>query len=1120
MSAPTDVVPTTTPTAPPTTTMPMTIDTPEQLRELLGEDWTFSDAQFAAITAPLEPAVVVAGAGSGKTTVMAARVVWLVATGQVAPAEILGLTFTTKATAELETRIRESLRRAGLLPERGDAPPLPPAPGEADAPEEPDEPTVVTYHAYASALLSEHGLRIGHEPDTRLIADASRFQLAARAVQRYVAPVDHLSDSPPHVVRYLLALDAEMSEHLVDPEQVREHDATQRPRFEAGMSTESRKTYRAYNEKAIAAIAARAELLGLVESYRDLKRHLGLMDFSDQIALAARLARECPEVGVVERAKYRVVLLDEYQDTSVAQALMLSRLFSGPDVDHGLGHPVTAVGDPNQAIYGWRGASVSNILEFGADFPGAPSSGADRSRMTYPLVVNRRSDARILATANHLAADLYATRPDLLPLEPKPDARDGEVRAIVHETYDDELAWLGDRVIETHARLAATKEGPVWKEIGVLTRDNSHAAAVFDALTDREVPVEIVGLKGLLRLPEVAEVVAVLTLVQDVTANAALLTLLAGPRWAIGPRDLALLGRRAAHLAGSQSGGEVFADVHQQLTAAVEGADPTEIPSLCDALADPGDPDAPDALPYSDEERVRFGLLAVELRSLRAAIGEPILDLVRRIIDVTGIDIELASSVSPAAAARRDNLDLFVQAVGEFQAVDGTVTLAALLAWLEAEDEHGQGLDVATPSEADSVKLLTVHRAKGLEWDAVFLVGVTERKFPSNRGRSSWLTQASVMPTVLRGDARDLPQLGGHTPDDIKAMGVAAKAHDATEELRLGYVAWTRARHELSVSAWRWKAGLKSGLGPSAYLHKTREAMESWGGAPDAWLEVVAKGEVHPYADDNVDLDWPISHHTPEVVRRREAAQRVHRIAADHVDDLEDVLHLEQVQQWDSEIDRLLEEAARDRAPEIDVPLPSSLSATSLARLRDDPDTFARDLARPMPRLPSTAARFGTRFHAWVEARFGQQLLLDPDDLPGRADVDIEDDADLQELIRQFEAGPFADRPPLALEPSFALVLAGQVVRGRIDAVYADHDGSGDDGYLIVDWKTSRGRSADPLQLALYRLAWAELHDVPLDRVRAAFYYVREAGAQGLVEPADLPDRAALEAMLTTTDGA
>ncbi|MBD8870231.1 UvrD-helicase domain-containing protein [Nocardioides donggukensis] len=1079
------------------------IRTPEELRDLLGEDWTFSPQQFAAITAPLEPAVVVAGAGSGKTTVMAARVVWLVATGRVRPGEILGLTFTTKATAELSTRIRDNLRRAGLLPERGARPGGEPV----DPAEEVEEPTVATYHAYAQGLLAEHGLRVGHEPDTRLIADASRYQLAARVVQRHSAPVQHLSDSPRHVVQYLLALDAEMSEHLVHPDQVREHDARQRPLFVAGIATEHRKTYRERNEKAIAAIDKRAELLGLVEAYRALKAQLGLMDFSDQIAVAARLASECPEVGAAERAAHRIVLLDEYQDTSVAQALMLSRLFSGPDVEHGRGHPVTAVGDPNQAIYGWRGASVSNILEFAQDFPSA--SGRP---LTYPLTVNRRSDARILATANHLAGDLYAGRPELLPLEPKPDAAPGEVRVHVHETWDDELSWLADRVVETHAQLVATRadaapagrraaeQEPCWREIGVLTRDNAHAAAVFDALTDREIPVEIVGLKGLLRLPEVSEVVATLTLVQDVTANAALLTLLAGPRWAVGPRDLALLGRRARELAGSARGGEGFADLRAQLAAAVEGADPVEIPSLCDALDDPGE------LDYSPEAAERFALLAEELRRLRSAVGEPLLDLVRRIVEVTGIDLELASSVSPAAAARRENLDLFLQAVAEFQAVDGRVTLAALLAWLEAEDEFGQGLDVATPSEADSVKLLTVHRAKGLEWDAVFLVGVTERSFPTNRTRPSWLTVAQVMPTALRGDARDLPALAGHTPDDIAALAAATKAHEAVEELRLGYVAWTRARHRLWVSSWCWSPRLKTGRGPSAYLVATREAMAAWGAEPDAWREAPVKGETSPYAGAPTDLEWPISHHTAEVERRHEAARRVRSADLAEPDRVEDVLHLDLVQQWDEEIARLLDEARRDRSPDIVVPLPESLSATALARLRDDPAAFAQALARPMPRAPSPAARFGTRFHAWVEARFGQQLLLDPDELSGRADAEIDGEADLQELVKAFENGAFADRVPHAVEPAFALVLAGQVVRGRIDAVYVD----GED-HLVVDWKTNRAETADPLQLALYRLAWADLAGVPLERVRAAFYYVR---TDRLVEHAPLPGREELERLV------
>ena len=166
-----------------------------------------------------------------------------------------------------------------------------------------------------------------------------------------------------------------------------------------------------------------------------------------------------------------------------------------------------------------------------------------------------------------------------------------------------------------------------------------------------------------------------------------------------------------------------------------------------------------------------------------------------------------------------------------------------------------------------------------------------------------------------------------------------------------------------------------------------------------------------------------------------------------------------------------------------------------------------------MPRPPAPAARFGTRFHAWVEARFGQQGLFEPDELEGRADAGIDDDSDLKELINRFEAGPFASREPTAIEAPFALVLTGaggvrQVVRGRIDAVYTEPDGS----FLVVDWKTSARQEADPLQLALYRLAWSELHEVPLERVRAAFCYVRTGD---VVEHDGLPDRAGIEGLLS-----
>lgn len=1059
---------------------PREIRTPTELQAAMQAKYPPTEEQWAAIRAPLEPAVVVAGAGSGKTTLMAARVVYLVLTGQVRPEEVLGLTFTTKAAAELRERIRTALEQAGALPR------------PSAQIEEVLEPTVITYNAYAASLLTDHGLRIGHEPDTRVITDASRYQLGARVVERYTGDISHLSDHPPTVIQNLLALEAAMSEHLVTAEDVREIDAEARKAFERSLVEEAdgkaRKTYIDAIRKAISAIDRRGELLGLVAAYRRLKADLGLMDFSDQIALGARLASEQPEVGAIERGRFKVVLLDEYQDTSMAQATMLSRLFSGRDTEHGLGHAVTAVGDPNQAIYGWRGASVSNILNFDLTFQAAPG----REVAQFPLTMNQRSDWRILDVANELAAPLYAKYPQVRPLRPRPGAQEGTVRVAVLDTHADELAGLVAAVQDAHEDL--------WSDIGVLTRDNSHAEEVFDALTSAGIPVEIVGLSGLLRLPEVAEVVATLTLLHDVTANAAVLTLLTGPRWAIGPRDLRLLATRAAQIAGRSGRPEPGQDIGEQLAAIADGIDPAELPALCDALEDLGD------LPYSAEAVVRFGLLAAELRMLRRTVGEPLLDVVRRILDVTGVDVELASSVSPAAAARRDNLDLFVKAVAEFQSIDGGVTLPALLAYLTAEDDQGNGLDIATPTLADSVKLLTVHRSKGLEWKSVFLVGVGETRFPSNRSRTLWTSSPAVLPAPLRGDAADLPHLESFDKAGLDAYRAATREHGLEEELRLGYVAFTRAAHRLDVTSFLWSPRTTP-FGPSPYQVVVKEYLESHGLPVSRWAEKPEKGAANPYVSVDLSRPWPPLGAGPEIERRLAGAALVRAVDPEAADEGLDLVESSRVEEWDAELDRLLDEARSGVADVIDVPLPLSLSATAFTRMQSDEEGFLRDLARPMPRPPSPAARFGTRFHAWVESRFGQQGLIEPDELGGRADVGIEDDTDLSVVIAAFEAGPFADRVPYAVEAPFSLVFDGQVIRGRIDAVYVEPDGS----WLIVDWKTSKAPVADPLQLAVYRVAWAELQGVPIAQVRAAFVFVRTGE---VVEPSDLLDRDALGSAL------
>jgi DNA helicase II / ATP-dependent DNA helicase PcrA len=1053
------------------------VSTPGQLCDVMG--MPFSDQQLAAIVAPLEPGVIVAGAGSGKTTVMAARVVWLVLRGEVAQQQVLGLTFTNKAAAELGGRVRQALAGAYARV----------SPGVAL--EQDDEPTVATYHAFAGRLITEHGLRLGVEPDTRVMADATRFQLAASVIRGYRGDLSHLNTYLPNLVTDLLNLDAQMSEHLVTADDVRNLDAVVRKSLADARQVQD-------VVRAADATRRRDELLELVAAYRAAKRDRGVMDFSDQMALGATIAEQCPEVAAMERDRFRVVLLDEYQDTSVAQRRMLSGLFSGPVDGDGRGHPVTAVGDPCQAIYGWRGASVANLDEFPRHFP----RGDDTPAQRHTLSVNRRCDVTILEAANRLADPLYAEHAGVEPLAVRPEAQPGRIDVALLETHADEMSWVAARV-----RDIKDAQPIRWSDIGILVHDNADARHLQVQLRRYGVPAEVVGLGGLLTRPEVADVVATLEVIHDLTANAAMLRLLTGPRWRIGPRDLALLGRRARSLADAGRG-PAPEDLDGALADAVSGTDPTEIVSLADALEDPG------ALGYSAQARERFALLAEEIRRLRRHAGEPLVDLVRRVVDTIGLDVELTASASPVAAQGRDNLASFVDAVASYAGVDADASLPGLLAYLEAEDEFGTGLAVAAPTEADSVKLMTVHKAKGLEWDVVFLPALVRDVFPSARGRARWTGSHKELPWPLRGDIGSLPDVADWSSKGLKEFAAAAREKDLLEERRLAYVALTRARHLLVASGHWWGRTQKRARGPSEYLDHLAGCVRADGREPMTWADEPEDGADNPMLEEVRSVPWPAELDARELDSRRQAADLVQRAreqaaGPDAADDREAELRLDEqarVAEWDRELDRLLGEARAAQDAEREVELPASMSATAMMRLTADPEGLARELARPMPRRPSSAARFGTRFHAWVEAYVGQQQLLDPADIPGAADEGIDSDAELTELTDAFRTGPFGSRVPHQVEAPFALVLGGQVVRGRIDAVYAT-----DRGFEVVDWKTNQEQSADPLQLAIYRLAWAELTGTSLEDVDASFYYVRSAQ---LVTPRDLPGRAELEAML------
>jgi DNA helicase II / ATP-dependent DNA helicase PcrA len=1162
---------------------PAGIRSEQDLCRILGVPYTRE--QLDAIKAPLEPGVIVAGAGSGKTAVMAARVVWLVGTGQVAPGEVLGLTFTNKAAAELRERVNAGLRAAGLHPDADDGPDFPAAPGGGASglvdgeDEEIGEPIVSTYHAYADRLIKEHGLRLGLEPSARLLADANRFTLAARVVRTAAGPFDQLSGSIANITKDLIALDSELSEHVVRPARLRDFDAeftriaeTRRdPVTGRSVKERSRTTNRLgmiYTDylDAAAVSGARMELLGLVETYRALKAERDFVDFGDQMAWATRLAEEAPEVGRIERERFRVVLLDEYQDTSVAQRRMLVGLFSASAADGaeardddaapGRAHAVTAVGDPCQSIYGWRGASAANIDLFpehfprargNADVPGGPGAPGGPAvhlpARRYTLTENRRSGGRLLAFANERSADLREHHgvEQLAPCAEK--AGLGYCVAGLLPTYDGEVAWIGEQVQGLAGHVP-------WSQVAILVRKGAQIPRLYGELHERGIPVEVVGLSGLLDLPEIADLVAMLDVLDDPIANSSLVRLLTGPRWRIGPRDLALLGRRARDLVHPPDGAP-----SASLDRIAAQSDPTDVVSLSDALADPGEDTG-----FSDAARTRFARLAAEIRRLRRSLSEPVLDVLHRILQETGLDVEIAASPAAYRARCADTIGAFLAVAGRFADLDGDQSATAFRAFLKAGAEHERGLDIdLPPTEADTVKILTMHKAKGLEWECVLV----PHQYPDKPRPEKWTGRRGKLPHELRGDP--MPILDdARDKTSFAAFDEAMAGHAALEDARLDYVTLTRAKSRLIMSSHWWGPTQAKPRGPSDLLAALAAYCRAGGLDPHAACGEVAVWAPRPGEERNPALDrdgavvWPPDLRDDQAVaRRRAAAEAVTRLArelgaraqeeagagaetgalgrtgsdsapptatvvttslrrlpaapaasipeqAEHV---ADPAARRLVEGWDRDLEALLDELRRAREVRFEVPMPHALSATRLMSYARDPDGFAEELFRPMPRPPAPQARRGTEFHAWVERRFGQLTLFDEDDLDVFADEEIDGAEDLAALKDAFLRSEYARREPYRVEAPFQLLLGGGIVRGRIDAVYQDPDGS----FEVVDWKTGRSGGSDPFQLAVYRLAWSEIAQVPIEQVRAAFLYVRSGAVE---RHADLPDRAAIEARL------
>ncbi len=1042
-----------------------------------------SDAQWAAVSAPLEPAVIIAGAGTGKTTSMSARVAYLVGSGQVDADRVLGLTFTNKAAGQLLTSIRTSLAD---LPE------------QSIAPDQALEPTVMTYHGFAGRIVSEFGLRIGREPDATLLVDSRRYVHAYRLVcgvdvlgtdvpgtgeLRTDAPATQtlgralatLGKQPATITENMLDLDGELSELGIEPQELIAHDRVLITQLQA-MGAE-----RGIGKQIREAAEKRITLARLIVEWRAYKARDDLWEYSDYLRLALEIVERFPETATAIRHRYDVVLLDEYQDTSITQRSLLQAIF-------GRGHPVTAVGDPCQAIYGWRGASVDNIDSFPIHFPRSDGSPARR----YALAENRRSGPAVLHVANQIAAQLRQEHTGTEPLVAATASDPATVRVGLFDTIHDEVEYLAHSIKVAHEAASARRSAGSTDSVAVLCTTGADIRRVDRALHRLGVPTQVHGAAALLADPAVADVRALVEVAHEPTANPALVRLLTGARWRVGARDLAALGARARELAGGRGRAQTDT-VEQALEEAVAGSDPVDVVSLAEAIVDPGD-----RTRYSPAALRSFGELSAIIDDVRSGAGAPVVEVIGRAIDLLGVEVEAAvHDPTGGSSAALADFRLLASTMADSE---GRIGLGGFIARLRDAERFDIVISHTRPALDGAVQLMTVYAAKGLEFGSVFMPFVSDGAFPGGRSRGRWTTGASIVPWPLRSDAApDLAVFPGSADESLNQQHERYK--EATQRLvdrdheRLAYVGLTRAERSVSVTGHWWASGGEKPRGPHRFLLQIKQAVEE--SDPDrcqvvAWAPAPAEGARNPASASN-RTPWPQAVEPTARAALLRAVDAV-RSAAQTSSTYEPALPLavapsddvwdQRVARWHDAFAALVEEGGNHSTERV-VNLGSHVGASTFLRALKEPDQLALDVARPMPRQPSQAASRGVAWHAWVETVFGQQSLWGIEDLPGAVDADISSDERLEELKSTFLRSSYAGMRPVAVERPFALVINGRVINGRMDAVFLI-----DGRYEVVDWKTGGTASVDPRQLAIYRLAWSHIAGVPWTQVDAAFYLV------------------------------
>jgi len=667
------------------------------------------------------PVLVVAGAGTGKTRVITERIRWLIENKKAGPSEILALTFTEKAAAEMLDRIDISMPLGY------------------------EEPWLSTFHSFADRILRDEGLEIGLDPAYKILTPPKAWLFVRQNLFKFDLSYYRPLGNPTKFISAMLTLFSRAQDEDTTPAEFLqyvkkklaasagaaspEHAASESERVDAGRG-EPDQALREEAQKLL-------ELAKAYETYQKLKIENSYLDFGDLILWTLKLFRKRPSVLKKYQEQFRYILIDEFQDTNYAQYQLIKLLAPAKN------NPELMVcGDDDQSIYKFRGASVSNILEFKKDYPNAE---------TIVLTKNYRSGQKILDAAYQLIQNNNPDRLEKkLKIKKKLKSREGEgvKPEIIHTATGEEEA---EKVVEKIVELKKEAAADGWRAFAILARANNHLDPFVAALKRHGIPYQLIGNRGLFDQEEIKDVIAILKTLADPEDDVSLYRLLNIDILGIKPTELANLLNQTRKMRRSLF--EVLKSENEKITSLIEK--------------------------YREE-----------------IVKKPVTLLAFEFLNEIGYVKPLLEEESIENQLKIKNLNLFFDKIREFESEAPEPNVMEFVNYLDLLIEAGESPAQAEIEDIDTVNLLTVHAAKGLEFPVVFLVNLVSDRFPTRN----------------RKDPLPLPD------ELVKEILPEGDAH-LQEERRLFYVGCTRAKERLFLT-WADSYGGTRMKKPSGFIEE------------------------------------------------------------------------------------------------------------------------------------------------------------------------------------------------------------------------------------------------------------------------------------------------------------